>query len=633
MSRLLQLLLLSGCVATTDGSGVEASPGALDLGTVAIGQVGLATITIINQGPGIADIHGIGLAHGADPAWSVRSADTADLFAGATSLVEIAFAPEVTGSAQARLEIRSDDPDRPVLEVPLVAVGVDQGSVDSGDTGDTGETGDTEPADTVDDDADGFSEADGDCDDGDTSVHPGAAEACDGVDEDCSGVADDRDDDRDGHSPCDAGGDCDDADATAYPLLVEASGAETGDGTAATPFGTLDQALAQLDVVCRTVVLLPGTHAAAVSWDSGTVTVRGAGDTAGDVVLTPPAGGRAFTVGGTGRLDLDTLTLAGARPATGDGGAVQIEGGAVTLTAVRLSSNTSAENGGAIALDGGTLTLDGCVLEGNTAADEGGAVYAYGGTVHDRGSTWSDNVAGDGGALATDTTTLDVDGSTFTDNVADDAGGAFFGRSTDATLDGAVFQANQAGWQGGAIALDGAPAGLVRNLLLVGNRAGNEGGGLAISGSAVSLVVANNTLVGNEASGDGGGLYLRPSWDSSVYLGSNVVAWSAGRNGVSCSGEDARGVEIAHTLAYENDGDDLELGRCADAGENLVADPRFDRYTDDGDPTDDLYTLGADSPAVDSGPDDGDGPSGYIDWGDPDGSRNDRGYTGGPGAR
>jgi formylglycine-generating enzyme required for sulfatase activity len=43
----------------------------------------------------------------------------------------------------------------------------------------------------VDRDGDGRTAADGDCDDGDAAVHPGAAEACNGRDDDCNGFPDD----------------------------------------------------------------------------------------------------------------------------------------------------------------------------------------------------------------------------------------------------------------------------------------------------------------------------------------------------------------------------------------------------------------------------------------------------------
>ena len=71
----------------------------------------------------------------------------------------------------------------------------------------------------ADDDGDGFAVAEGDCNDADATIYPGAPEATDGEDNDCDGDidegSDDVDDDGDGFS--DLQGDCDDADATVYP--------------------------------------------------------------------------------------------------------------------------------------------------------------------------------------------------------------------------------------------------------------------------------------------------------------------------------------------------------------------------------------------------------------------------------
>lgn len=47
------------------------------------------------------------------------------------------------------------------------------------------------PTSRVDEDGDGVSPADGDCDDGDPTVGPGATERCNGVDDDCNGTLDD----------------------------------------------------------------------------------------------------------------------------------------------------------------------------------------------------------------------------------------------------------------------------------------------------------------------------------------------------------------------------------------------------------------------------------------------------------
>lgn len=70
----------------------------------------------------------------------------------------------------------------------------------------------------VDGDGDGLSADEGDCDDNNLSVFPGAAEVpYNGIDDDCAG-GDLTDVDDDGYAALEAGGDdCDDQDATTYP--------------------------------------------------------------------------------------------------------------------------------------------------------------------------------------------------------------------------------------------------------------------------------------------------------------------------------------------------------------------------------------------------------------------------------
>jgi cell division septation protein DedD len=83
-------------------------------------------------------------------------------------------------------------------------------------------TSTTEAATTTtckDEDEDGFSDCEGDCDDTNSAVYPGATEVCDGLDNDCDGVVDEIDRDGDGWSACN--GDCDDANPAVYPGAPE----------------------------------------------------------------------------------------------------------------------------------------------------------------------------------------------------------------------------------------------------------------------------------------------------------------------------------------------------------------------------------------------------------------------------
>jgi hypothetical protein len=74
--------------------------------------------------------------------------------------------------------------------------------------------------DDTDDDGDGFTENQGDCDDGDAGVSPDAPEICNQADDDCDAMTDEGYDvDGDQFTSC--GSDCDDSRADAYPGAPE----------------------------------------------------------------------------------------------------------------------------------------------------------------------------------------------------------------------------------------------------------------------------------------------------------------------------------------------------------------------------------------------------------------------------
>ena len=69
-------------------------------------------------------------------------------------------------------------------------------------------------------DGDGYSEIDGDCDETNRSIYPGAPDPCDGVDQNCDGVPDELfDQDNDNYTTCN--GDCLDNDNMSNPGAVE----------------------------------------------------------------------------------------------------------------------------------------------------------------------------------------------------------------------------------------------------------------------------------------------------------------------------------------------------------------------------------------------------------------------------
>jgi hypothetical protein len=79
---------------------------------------------------------------------------------------------------------------------------------------------DLDPGDATDDDHDGYTSCENDCDDTNPQIAPNLTETCDGLDNNCDGQVDETyDQDGDGVATC--SGDCDDGDITRYAAAEE----------------------------------------------------------------------------------------------------------------------------------------------------------------------------------------------------------------------------------------------------------------------------------------------------------------------------------------------------------------------------------------------------------------------------
>ncbi len=211
----------------------------------------------------------------------------------------------------------------------------------------------------VDDDGDGLSEVEGDCDDSDPATNPAASEVFDGVDNDCDGWMDDGfDDDCDGQpniTDCDPldpmihpgaielpddgiDQDCDGVDwvrSDATAIFASPEGRDAAVGTMADPM-RLPEAIAYATTVSKPVVARAGTH----SMDAGpvdlSVSLFGGYDDSwlpgGESHAIGAEGPRPpWTISGTATVVRDFVFYA-----TGEGTVVHVPSGTVLLMGNRI---------------------------------------------------------------------------------------------------------------------------------------------------------------------------------------------------------------------------------------------------------------------------------------------------------
>lgn len=487
--------------------------------------------------------------------------------------------------------------------------------------------------DYLDEDGDGWSLCASDCDDQDPTAHPTREEECDGVDNDCNDLVDDIDRDGDGRGACPGAGDCDDTDPDAYGQVVDSSAIPgEGSGTTEDPYGDILDAIANVDDICRTVVLQPGSYELSRTWADGFLRVEGAGDVPDAVLLAPPGGTpyRVFTVRDDSILELSNLLLQNAE-GTDDGGVIHLTSSDLVLEDVVFFNNATDGAGAAIYADGGSVTARRAEFTGNTALGTGGAIAVQGGTLSVTASDFESNEGERGGAVYATGGAVEIDGSLFDGNTGALEGGALLVHTADdVQVSASAFTRNEAAaGDGGAVSLrDIGGSSWVAGSRFQDNLAGGSGGAVALGGSAAAVVLANNTSAADAANGTGGAFWLGADSGAGAFLWSNLVLAAGGSAAVVV---DSSGSSVGWNSVYDSIFDAWSLASgVIDEGGNDETDPLVVRFVDDGDPTTDDLSLQAGSPAVDSGPTN-DATAGPLSaWEDADGSGNDRGATGGP---
>jgi predicted outer membrane repeat protein len=213
----------------------------------------------------------------------------------------------------------------------------------------------------------------------------------------------------------------------------------------------------------------------------------------------------------TGQIILDQSQVV-TNSATNIGGGV-LANGPMTLTQSRLSGNVAGTNGAALYIDA-SLSVADSVFQNNRATVDGGAIYIP---------------SGPAASVA-----YAIANSQFRSNRAQASngyGGAIYANGGTLTVTGSLFDGNYAGFLGGALSLGVSPY----NVLLDGNDFSNNdttkfGGAIYASGDGLTRMIGGSLLTNDAGSGEGGGIYKGGTGMLSI-SGTLIAANNANKNG------------------------------------------------------------------------------------------------------
>jgi Ca2+-binding RTX toxin-like protein len=169
--------------------------------------------------------------------------------------------------------------------------------------------------------------------------------------------------------------------------------------------------------------------------------------------------------------------------------------------------NAGGGNGGAIFLDNGNLTLRNIVGRQNTATD-GGFLYLDG-----------------------NDTTARVDWSNILENTASNIGGGLYNNDGSLVVDRTTLDGNTSASQGGGVFTNGATSQtrIISSTLSNNKSTGSYGGGIRHNDGALSII--NSTLSGNQSASFGSAIDASISATSTVTITNSTIVFNTGGSG------------------------------------------------------------------------------------------------------
>ncbi len=208
----------------------------------------------------------------------------------------------------------------------------------------------------------------------------------------------------------------------------------------------------------ETILLAAGTYTLSISGVGDNLAVTGdldiltavtiVGDSAASTIIDGNGIDRVFDVypGFGGGVTFSGMTIQGGNVAMGNGGGINVNGGADVTVADTWITNNTAENGGGLHTVS-ALVVKRSTVSGNTASNDGGGIFVTGGggTLDLTNVTVSGNTAASGGAIRT-SNTISVTNSTIAFNTGTTSiGGIHTSGTGNAVLKNTILANNTGG--------------------------------------------------------------------------------------------------------------------------------------------------------------------------------------------